>query len=174
MSQPNLNEIKEISILLDKIEQYKKIIAQSNKQLKDTEIYYKNLEQTEKQKISEDLKQKNSLLQLEEDIHTFRLAEQDQKIEIYLDIENKFNTFMDSDSMKQIIRDGINALQDEIIEIICDPKYKILLPDNSKVQNGSQGQLRLSSKTKEYILDPEYLKKLIFDKFLVSSSDLKN
>jgi hypothetical protein len=170
MNQPNLQEIKEISILLDKIEQYKKSILEASAELEETKFRNKETEKAEKQKIHDDLKQKSYLQELYNDIEDYRKQAQVQKVALFKKVETEFNMFLDSARMKLIIQDTIKAFDGEFFKIICDPKYKSLIPGDSKeYMEGKTGQIRLSSSTKEYILDPEYLKKILFDQFIISS-----
>jgi hypothetical protein len=173
MSQPNLQEIKDISILLDKIELYKQFIISANKQLESTKKHFKNLELIEKQKIQADLIHKNSLLQLQNDICEYREQEQAQKKLLFSQTQKAFEIFISSENMQSIIQDTMKAFGDEPFEIICDPKFKSFLSGAENIKTGTSGQLRVSSKTREYILDPEYLRAIFFDRFIVSFT-LKN
>jgi hypothetical protein len=168
MSKPNLQEIKDISILLDQIDQYKHLILSESKKLEDTKNYYSNLENIEKDKILKDLTQKSSLLQLDKDIESYRGQEQGQKTLLFSKLDKAFQSFVDSDGMKNIINDAISRFEGEDYKVFCDPKFKSMLPGVDNVYPSGPGLLRLSSQTKEYILDPDYLKKLVFDRFLVS------
>ncbi|MBC7472090.1 MAG: hypothetical protein H7196_02405 [candidate division SR1 bacterium] len=170
MSQPNLQEIKDISILLDQIEEYKHLIDSANIQLQNTKEYYKSLESVEKSKIYNDLKQKSNLIQLNNDIQEYRKQEMNQKISIISDLNNYFDDFFESDEAKTIIVDVIKTFKDEPYEVYCDSKYQSILSPGQNYKKTTEGNIRICSETKEYTLDPKYLNPLVFEQLLISAA----
>jgi hypothetical protein len=168
MAQPNLDEIKEVGVLLDKIDQYKKMLTASKVQLENDKNYLKNQEIVEKQKIRDDIIQKKALEQLQAQIEEYRAKEQKQKQDWYQQFSTEFENFISNPLYKSIVLDVIKKIESEEYTIIYDKAYFSLIPEKSSSKIGNSGDFRIVTDTKEYILDPEYIKKIVFDKLLVT------
>ena len=170
MNQPSLQEITEIGNLLDKIGECEKLIESASLELEDTKKYYEVLEGVEKSKIHEDLKQKNALVELNNYIDQYRKQEISQKTSLISYINSNFDDFILSSEMKVVIKDVIKNFKDEEYQISCDDRYQLMLPDGLDFKKNFLGHLRIYSNTKEYVLDPVYLKSIVSDNLLVSTS----
>jgi hypothetical protein len=168
MAQPNLEEIKEVSGLIGKIEQYKEMVETSKLQLEDTKRYFANQEQIEKKKILDDILQKKMLEELQQKITAYREEEVSQKANNFGQFEKVFDTYISSESFKSVIGEVIKSFDKDTMTVEVAEAYKSLITPGVQTKKALDGQLRIGDAQKEYILDPESLKKIVFDRLLVS------
>jgi hypothetical protein len=173
MHQPILQELRETTDIFDKIEKYKIMVEDAKNSLEETKAYYANHLEVEKQKVRDAITQKKALEVLQAEIDSYREHEQAQKLSLYKSFSVSFEQFLSSDSMKSIISDMIKKMDVGLFKCTVDTKYQTLFvnyPDSIKT---SDGKIRIFSDKIEYIVDPEYLKKIIFNKLLTSSDSKK-
>lgn len=165
--EPNLDEIKEISILIDKIDRYKVLVDNTRLQASNLKTNYAHQEILSKKKIEEEIRQQHILETLQTDLDIFRKDELSQKIVYFGNFKKVFDKYFGSSLFQDLVERVSAKLGENDINITGDKVFKVLFKNSKNFIVGADKTLRISNDKVEYILDSEHLEKIVFESFLV-------